>query len=80
MPDENEEVTNLEFDIETLTLLQVAFLEEYTGFNKAELIKHLEHPDLMPTTITIGIIAISSNPTDPKLGQGAAEQMKVVDL
>lgn len=80
MPDENEEVTTLEFDIEQLTLLQASFLEEYTGYNKAELIKYLEHSDTMPTKITIGIIAIINSPIDPKAGQNDAEQMKVVDL
>lgn len=70
----------LMFDIETLTLGQVAFMEEYTGFNKAELIKWLEQPDLMPTKITIAIIAISMNPVDPATAQFDAEQLKVVDL
>ncbi len=79
-PPEEEEVETLTFDIDALTLGQVAFLEEYTGFNKAELIKYLENPDTMPTSITIGTIAILKSPTDPNAGVFEAENMKVVDL
>lgn len=75
-----EAVENLTFDIEQLTLGQVAYMETYTGFNKAELIKYLENPDTMPTTITIATIAILKSPADPAAGQFEAEQMKVVDL
>ncbi len=74
------ETETLTFDIEKLTLGQVAFLETYTGFNKAELITMLGNPDTMPTSITIGTIAILKSPTDPKAGVFEAENMKVVDL
>ncbi len=79
-PPETDEVETLTFNIESLTLGQVSFLEKYTGFNKAELIKYLENPDTMPTTITIGTIAIVKSPVDPAAGVFDAEQMKVVDL
>jgi hypothetical protein len=76
----DDKTETLTFNIETLTLGQVAFMEKYTGYNKAELIKLLEHPDTMPTAITIATIAIMKSPLDPAKGVFDAEQMKVVDL